>query len=288
MAMHDAVYADRTDPAMAASPAGGAAAMTAAGSAPSPARLDAGRARGSGAPQAPGEPVDLLSYLAYAHAMSLELPTERLAQMMAAHVSACSKAGFETCQLVTSRQFGNPLGEQRGELSLRAEPRWLDRFMRDVETGSRSAGGRVTDRATTTEDLTRAIIDTEAGLRARRTLRDRLQQLLATRRGELSDLLAVESELARVQGEIDSTTSTLAAMRTRVVMSTLTVSYAPAPRVVAARTFEPLGFAIVSFVDAIVRSSAALVGLIGIALPWALTAALGAWLVRSVRRRRSA
>ena len=157
--------------------------------------------------------------------------------------------------------------------------------MRSVEAGSRSAGGRVTDRATATEDLTRAIIDTEAGLRAKRALRDRLQNLLATRHGALSDLLEVESELARVQSEIDSTTSTLAVMRTRVVMSTLTVRYAPAPRAVASNTFEPLGFAIVSFVDGIVRSTAALVAIIGISLPWAIVAGLGLFLVRIVRRR---
>jgi hypothetical protein len=268
--------------------AGGAGASALAASAPSPARGAGGSSvRHSGA-QASADPVDLVSYLAYAHTMSLELPTDRVTQTMAAHMAACSSAGLQTCQLVTSRQYGSPLGDQRGELSLRAEPRWLERFTRDVETGSRNAGGRVTGRATTTEDLTRAIVDTEAGLRARRTLRDRLEQLLATRKGELSDLLAVEGELARVQAEIDSTTSTLAAMRTRVVMSTLSLSYAPAPRVVAANTFEPLGFAIVSFVDAIVRSSAALVGLIGIALPWAIAASLGLWVVRSVRRGRSA
>jgi hypothetical protein len=288
MAASDGMDAARSVSPTAGSQAGGAASMALTASAPSPVRRSPAGSAPQPGPASPADPVDSVSYLAYAHTMSLELPTDRLAQTMAAHVSACASAGLQTCQLVTSRQYGSPLGEQRGELSLRAEPRWLERFMREVETGSRSAGGRVTGRATTTEDLTRAIVDTEAGLRARRTLRDRLQQLLATRQGELSDLLAVESELARVQAEIDSTTSTLAAMRTRVVMATLSLSYAPTPRVVAANTFEPLGFAIVSFVDAIVRSSAALVGLIGIAVPWVISAGLGLWLVRRVRRWRSA
>jgi hypothetical protein len=55
--------------------------------------------------------------------------------------------------------------------------------------------------------------------------------------------------------------------------------------VVASNTFEPLGFAVVSFVDGVVRSAAALVGLFGFALPWAVVTGLALWTVRIVHRR---
>ena len=78
--------------------------------------------------------------------------------------------------------------------------------------------------------VTRVIVDTEATLRAKRALRDRLQQLLATRPGSLADLLGVERELARVQGEIDSSEPNLASTRTRVAMSAVTIEYASTAR----------------------------------------------------------
>ena len=135
--------------------------------------------------------------------MGLELPAERLIGAMDGHAAACRGAGSRVCQLVASNRTGDPQDSLRGSLSLRAEPEWLQRFVKGVQSDAISAAGRVTSQWTTTEDLTREIVDTEATLRAKRALRDRLQQLLATRPGSLADLLGVERELARVQGEID-------------------------------------------------------------------------------------
>ena len=122
--------------------------------------------------------------------MSLELPGDRLIGVMEGHAAACRSAGLRVCQLVASRRDGDPLDTLRGSLSLRAEPQWLQRFMKSVQSDALGAAGRVTAQWTTTEDLTREIVDTEATLRAKRALRDRLQQLLATRPGSLADLLA--------------------------------------------------------------------------------------------------
>jgi hypothetical protein len=235
----------------------------------------------------PNQPVDPVSYLAYAYAISLELPGDRLIGVMEAHAAACRSAGLRVCQVVASRRDGDPSAFVQGALSLRAEPQWLQRFMKDVQNDARGAAGRVTAQSTTTEDLTRDIIDTEATLRARRALRDRLQQLLATRQGPLADLLSVERELARVQGELDSTESNLAAMRTRVSMSALTIDYASSARAVASDTFEPLRLSLVNFLVAVVGSTATLVTLIGGLLPWVAAGSLAMWLLLGIRRRRA-
>jgi hypothetical protein len=248
---------------------------------------------GEGAPESasrtgPSQPVDPVSYLAYAYGMSLELPGDRLIGVMDRHAAACGSAGLRVCQLVASRRDGDPLDTLKGSLSLRAEPQWLQRFMKTVQSDALGAAGRVTAQWTTTEDLTREIVDTEATLRARRALRDRLQQLLAMRPGSLADLLAVERELARVQGEIDSTESTLAAMRTRVTMSALTIEYGSSARAVASGTFEPLWLALVGFIVAVVESTATLVTVVGALLPWVVAGALAVWFLLRIRRRRRA
>jgi hypothetical protein len=234
----------------------------------------------------PSQPLDPVSYLAYAYGMRVELPGDRLAGVMDGHASACRNAGLRVCQLVASRRDGDPQDALQGSLSLRAEPQWLQRFMKSVQSDTLGAAGRVTSLSTTTEDLTREIVDTEATLRAKRALRDRLQQLLATRPGSLSDLLGVERELSRVQGEIDSTESNLTAMRTRVAMAALTIEYGSSASGVAGGTFTPLRLAIEEFIVAAVESTATLVTVVGALLPWVVVLTIAVWLL--IRRRRRA
>ena len=245
-----------------------------------------GGAPGSASRPGPSQPVDPVSHLAYAYGMRLELPGDRLIGVMDGHAAACRNAGLRVCQLVASMRSGDPLDTLHGSLSLRAEPQWLQRFMKSVQSDAIGAAGRVTSQSTTTEDLTREIVDTEATLRAKRALRDRLQQLLATRPGSLADLLGVERELSRVQGEIDSTESNLVAMRTRVAMSALTIEYGSGGRGVAGGTFRPLRLAVASFLLAVVESTASLVTVVGALLPWVAAGTLAVWLL--IRRRRRA
>jgi hypothetical protein len=225
-------------------------------------------------------------YLAYSYQVGLELPADRLAEVMDAHMQECVAAGPRLCQLVSSQRQGDPDSSMRGSLSIRGEPAWLRRYMDQLEGDAESAGGRVRSQATNTEDLTRAIVDTEASLRAMTTLRDRLQRLLASRPGKLSDLLEVERELARVQSEIDSQQSNLAVMRTRVAMSELTIGYESAPRAVASDTFEPLTDSFAGFTGILVHGVAMIVTLIAALLPWVLLIGLIVWLVLAWRKRR--
>ncbi|MGE0829683.1 MAG: DUF4349 domain-containing protein [Hyphomonadaceae bacterium] len=221
-----------------------------------------------------------IRYLAYAYNVGLELPAGRVAHVMDAHAQACAQAGPRLCQIIGSDRQGDPDSYVRGALSLRAQPQWLQGFMGRLASDAENAGGRIDSQSTNTEDLTRAIVDTEARLRATRALRDRLQRLLESRPGRLSDLLEVERELARVQGEIDATQSNLAVMRTRVEMSALTISYQSSPRAVGADTFRPLKEALAGFLGFIAQSLAVIVTLVGMLIPWALLIALGVWLWR--------
>src|SRR5262249_34449527 len=142
------------------------------------------------------------------------------------------------------------------------------------------------ENTTSSEDLTRNIVDTEARLRASRTLRDRLQNLLASRPGRLSDLLEVERELARVQGEIDATESTLAVMRARVAMSELTLTYTSKAKPLRGDTFRPLTEALAGFLGWIVMGFASIITLVAVLLPWALVLGLIGWALMAWRKRR--
>jgi len=205
---------------------------------------------------------------------------------MDAHIQACTAAGPRLCQLVGSNKSGDPESFMQGFVSLRAEPTWLATFRNGIAAQVDEAGGRVQSSTTNTEDLTRAIVDTEARLRAQTALRDRLQELLRSRPGRLSDLLEVERELARVQGEIDAVQSNLAVMRTRVSMSELTINYQSAPRPVGSDTFEPLRDAFANFLGIVVAGFAAIITIIAGLIPFAIVIVPIVWFALRWRRRR--
>ncbi len=201
---------------------GEAVASRAAIAPPAPGKTRPPGAEKTGAPEAPAVAAPLL---AYSYSYRLETPVGQVRPLLKAHQAACEAAGPALCQVVQATSRGDGEGRASGSLAIKAEPGWLRRFRDRVEGDAKGAGGKVLSSATETEDLTRSIVDTEAGLRAATALQTRLEVLLVQRPGDLSDALEIERELARVRGEIDATRSQLAVMRGRVAMSSLTIDY---------------------------------------------------------------
>src|SRR5690606_4767264 len=178
--------------------------------------------------------------IAYAYRFGLELPAEAATRLMAKHEQACTAAGASACQVIGSNSSRVGRDSVEARLEMRAAPAYVARFRAALDGEAKGVGGRVAEQAVESEDLTRQLVDTEARMRAMETLRDRLQQLLATRSGPLEQLLQVERELARVQGELDATRSALAVMRTRVQTSKLDVTYRAAGQLAPDSALRPV------------------------------------------------
>lgn len=266
---------------------------------PSPVMMDeeVAAAATDAAASASGEPASVPSQpgaavpagapmLAYEYDYALEAPARNLRGLIGSHEKACADAGPRRCQ-VTSSSI-QELGEdrQRATLQLRATPAWLKVFRESLTTDVKAAGGKVVRSSVDSEDLSRQIVDTEARLRAMTTLRDRLLALLATRPGKLSDLVEIERELARVQGEIDSTQSQLAVMRGRVDMSILTIQYVSTGTVAPDGVWSPLVGAFTDFIGIVAFTLAAMIRLIAWLAPWVLVGAGVLWLFRKRLPRR--
>src|SRR5262249_41203607 len=131
----------------------------------------------SGQPPASGTPPGGV-LLAYAYAMTLETPAAHVTPVMKKHEAECVQAGPALCQVLGSSTTAMGETDIRGQLQLRAEPRWLKKFRDGLAGDAKAAGGRVTSDAVTSEDLTRSIVDTEAQLRAQKELRGRLEELV--------------------------------------------------------------------------------------------------------------
>jgi len=231
-------------------------------------------------PAPPERPAVTIPMLAYRYGYSLEAPARSIRDLVKKHEAACQAAGPTVCQLTGAEVTETGEDRVRGELSLRATSAWLKTFRDGLEGQAKAAGGRVVTSTVSSEDLSRQIVDTEAAIRARITLRDRLQALLATRPGKLPDLLAVEQELARVQGEIDATQSELAEMRGRVATSELKLTYESSGVLAPQGVLAPLGSAASDFLGIVIMMLAGLLRLFAYLLPIGALAALAFWLVR--------
>lgn len=218
--------------------------------------------------------------LAYSYRYGIETPAGKIRELAGRHEAACVAAGPALCQVTSSSV--EEIGEDSltATLELRAAPTWLKGFRGGLSGDAKAAGGRVTSSNVSSEDLSRQIVDTEARLRAMTTLRDRLQALLADRPGKLSDLVEIERELARVQGDIDSTTSQLAVMRGRVAMSEVTLNYQSRGVLAPRGVWSPLVGAFTDFIGIVAFTLAAMVRLVAWLLPWVLVGGGLLWLFR--------
>lgn len=223
--------------------------------------------------------------LAYTYNYGLRAPPKGVRALIAQHEAACRQAGAQVCQVVNSSVREQGEDQVEGSLALRATPAWLTRFRQGLGAEAKNAGGRVFQANVLSEDLSREIVDTEAMLRARTTLRDRLQNLLATRPGKLADLIELERELARVQGELDAAQSELAVMRQRVATSEVTITYESQGVLAPEGVGAPLAEAFGDFMGIIVYTLAAMVRLVAWLAPWVLVGGVVTWFFRKRLRR---
>jgi hypothetical protein len=270
--------ADRAAPAsppMMLRPPPAAAAANVAAGAPAPAA--AAPISPTMAPSAP--------MLAYEYQLGLTMPAGGVRAAMERHQKACEDAGPLVCQVTNAQAQTEGRDIARATLQMRAVPDWLKRFREGIETDAKREGGRLTSTSTSTEDLTRSIVDTEATNRARVVLRDRLERLLAERPGDLSDVMALQQQIAAVQGQIDAAQSELEVMRSRVAMSDLTLNYIAEGVAAPEAAVTPLAKAGQSFISNMLAVLAVVVTLLSFLLPLALIAAPVVWLVIRYRQR---
>ena len=128
----------------------------------------------------------------------------------------------------------------------------LDAFISDV-----SALGSVQSLTSQAADVTQQVVDLDARIGALQTSAKRLEELLAAT-SSVADLVAVETELANRQAELDSLISQRDYLRDQVSYSTVTVSLSP--------VVESIGATPPGFVSGLQNGWTALVMLVGVAI----------------------
>jgi hypothetical protein len=121
-------------------------------------------------------------------------------------------------------------GERSASVTLRVPAKTFKTALASLEVL-----GTVTYRNVEGEDVTEQYIDVEARLKNKIVLRDRLKQLLE-KATDVKDVLAIETELNRVQGDIDSMEGRMKALKGQVEYATVALSLERKP------ILGPLGY----------------------------------------------
>ena len=129
------------------------------------------------------------------------------------------------------------------------------------------------------EDLSKQIVDTEARLRSRELLSQRLTELLRTKRGSVKELVEAERAVTQVNEEIDQARSWLKEMRGRVAFSKIVVNYqSSAPG--SGGFMQPIQQAFGGVASIMGNSIGAVITFLAVTLPWILIIGLTVYLRR--------
>lgn len=225
-----------------------------------------------------------LPSLAYSHDFSIEAPADSIPDMMRRHEQLCIDSGPGQCQVLGSDLQSEGRDRASGRLEMRATPAWVRMFRPGLAADARNAGGELRATGTDTEDLTRPIADTDAALKSKIEVRDRLRAMLK-RPGDLEDVMRVEQELQRVQAEIDAAQSSLNQLNTRVEAVRVSVDYASIAPVVPENAGKPFRDASGAFVRTFMGVTAGLVWIAAVALPFVIIFGPIVWMIASRRRK---
>lgn len=186
----------------------------------------------------------------------------------------------------TATAAGGLVAEEQADdtgarLVLRVPAADLDRLVEEV-----TANRTVPARSGRVEDVTEQVVDLDARVASQQASVNRVRALLAEAES-IGDVVAVESELARREAELQSLRSRLEMLRDQVALATLVVELR-GPDTPGADDPTPLGFlaGLGAGWDGLRALGAAAAAVIGFALPFLPLLALLAGVARAVRRAR--
>ncbi len=170
-----------------------------------------------------------LPRMAYIYDYGFRLGAQDIASLQERHADMCETKGPYVCQIVSQSHSGRiDDGYASGRLELAVIANEARSFGAQLGSATEHAGGEQVSAAITGEDLTKNMVDTEARLRSRIALRDRMMEVLRTRQGSVEELVAAERSVAQINEEIDQARSWLAEMRQRVAFTRIHINYSTA------------------------------------------------------------
>lgn len=184
----------------------------------------------SAAPNASADIPVSTPQIAYIYDFGFRVAADAMSPLQQRHADLCTSKGDTVCRIISLEQSGSEGDYAYGSLQLAVAAGAARSFSTELATVSEQMDGQQISKSIQGEDLSKQIVDTEARLRARTLLRDRLMEILRSRRGTVAELVEAERGVAQVNEEIDQASSWLAEMKNRVAFSKMTINYSSGER----------------------------------------------------------
>lgn len=221
--------------------------------------------------------------IAYIYEFGFRIATGRMSALQERHVAMCENLGPQSCQVLEMNQSGGEGDYANGRLKMAVAADQARAFGAQLADAAISVDGEQVSSSIAGEDLSKQIVDTEARLRARSLLRDRLMEVLRSRQGTVAELVEAERGVAAVNEEIDQAQSWLAEMRGRVNFSRMNIYYESGARS-RGGFIDPIRQAVGSVGTILGTVIAAIIVFFTIAIPVGLVVWTGLLVRRRVRK----
>lgn len=165
--------------------------------------------------------------IAYSYGYGFRIDSDAIADLQNRHIALCEKMAA-ACRVIRSSQSRSDSWDGYGELRLEVAAERAGTLTEALVAPAEELGGTLVSSVREGEDLSTQIIDTEARLKSRLLLRDKLTGILQNNRGSVDELVKAESEVAKVNEEIDAVRARLESFRGRIRYSDVKIDYEPA------------------------------------------------------------
>lgn len=224
------------------------------------------------APSRPNEPeiapaAANLTKLAYQYGFEYSLPAQDMSGLMRRHANICAQQGPTSCQILGMDVSGEiEDGNRCGVLKLAVATRHARAVGALLQDEANDADAEQLSANISTDELSKQLVDTQARIETRTALRDRLMQVLETRKGTVQELVEAERGVAQVNEEIDQARSWLNEMKGRVAFSKVDIRYQSA-KAIGSDFLDPIKGAVGSLGSILGVMAAALILILTVVLP---------------------
>lgn len=213
-----------------------------------------------------------------AHGLSLEVEN-----LSSAFKSVIDLAAIQGGYTVETSRTRNDDGSYAGSVAMRVPPGSVGCLLEKLR-----GFGKVISENSTGEDITDEYVDLKARLKNMRASEIRLQELLTRRTQKLADVLAVEKELTRVRGDIESFEAQKRNWDVLMALVTIRVELTEPKGAFPAlsRVWNPVRTAFGGALEGFAESLHAVIVVMGTILPWAALLGLPGYLYFKARRKK--
>jgi hypothetical protein len=223
--------------------------------------------------------------IAYSYTVTYAFDRRTVERVQDAQLALCRQLGSTRCLVIRST-LNAPGADDHivtDEAVLLVDARLAGEVNRRLDALAVAGGATTANRQVEAQDVTRQVIDTDARVRAKQALADRLLTIIRSSKGNVGELVQAERAYAATQEELDAARGQQASLAQRVAMSRVTINYAfndlPGRG-------SPIRASLATAGDTLAVSLAALVTATVAGLPWIIVGISVLALVRWARRKR--